>query len=466
MALKTVQCIREAGFKPIVDSRSDLYRPLLESDLFPASLYMRKWHLKNVRWKRLFKRHINLLLSFKYNLRAGGFPRLGGSNRKRRLVALYKPAPLCEEYITSLRQWVHLRLIATWFGQEDESPLPDALARKLDRLVEETACRAVEVAKVHGIAVDDLVIVRLRGIAESWFSRVAQNFSRVLDLLSQEDPIDYLGVSGTNYYSRIVSLAVRRLGGTVTTFSHGADTCRQLMDYSLSEFSTCDNFVVETSGCIPLWERVLRAYPPPLNNPVRLIASDHKRYLPVWKSYKDRPPPSRVRRVMVLGNCFHGDRYRVGKNPDLIQLDLQCRVVDCLKKAGYEVLYKRHPGGVLAGQPIDFFSEDVKVVNEPFEAVMGQADALVFLSTLTTVLGHAVCSNKPIVFIHGGVEDWFPEPWERFGKRAHIVPGRIDDRNRVIFAEESLLDALACPPSAPDEEFALSYFLPDGAHSN
>ncbi|MFQ5913469.1 MAG: hypothetical protein ACE5JS_09825 [Nitrospinota bacterium] len=464
IALKTVQCFREAGLRPIAGSPSDLYRPLLEGNLSLSPLGMKKWRLKDARWKRWLKGHINLLLSLKYNLPAGKIPWAARPNRKRRLLALYKPAPLCEEYIASLRGWVHLRLIATWFGQENGSPLPDALERKLDGLAEETAWRAIEIAKAHGIGVDGQIAAHLRGLAKSWFGQVAGDLSRVWDVLRREGPIDYLGVSGTNYYSRIASLTVRRLGGSVTAFSHGADTCRQMKDSSLSEFSACDNFVVETPGCIPLWEKVLHAYPPPLNNPVRLMAIPHERYLSVWKSYKVRPLPSRVRRVMVMGNCFQGDRYRGGKCPDLTRLDLELRVVDCLRKAGYEVLYKRHPEGVLRGRQIDFFPENVKVINEPFEAMMDQADAFLFLCTLTTTLGHAVCSNKPILFIHGGVEKWFAEPLERFAKRAHIVPGGFDERKRVVFDEESLLDALARAPSEPDEEFVRSYFLPDGAH--
>ncbi|HEC65179.1 MAG TPA: hypothetical protein ENI23_07795 [bacterium] len=145
--------------------------------------------------------------------------------------------------------------------------------------------------------------------------------------------------------------------------------------------------------------------------------------------------------------------------PQLMQIDLELRIVNILKKAGYKVIYKNHPDGNLSDSIIDFFGSNVQTVSERLEEVMSHADAFLFYHSRSTTFGQALCTNKPIIYINGGWEDWLPEIYELIVKRCCIVSAHFDERNRLIINEEELLDALARKPVEPNFEFANSYIL-------
>jgi hypothetical protein len=459
MALKNYRVFQALACRPIASSRSDLYRALIDDTPIPGPLMTGKWRIPNIRWKRFISDPANLYFSWKYNLGSG---KLSGGKRlrfNRQVVALYKPAPLCKSYIESLEDWVRIRIIASWFGGGSGFVLPRDVAKRIEQVAGDATFCMVKAAKQQGVEAGEETVTHLKDVAVSVLTRVAEDLARLRGVFRNRGPVEYLGVSGTNYYSRIVSLIVREMGGKVTAFNHGADTCRHLRDYSLAEFSTCDLFGLENSNNIPLFKETLKVFPPPLKNSVEFIPICDDSLERVWRTFKAQPLPARVRRVMVIGACYQGDRVFYAKHPDLIRLDLEWRVIDLLRRSGYEILYKRHPGGIMRGQIIDFFPNDVQIVNEPFEAVMDQADAFLFNATITSTLGQALCTNKPIIYLHMGTEKWFPEPLTLFTKRVHIISGRSDDNNRLVFNEEELLQALATRPTEPDEEFLRRHIL-------
>lgn len=463
IALKNIQRIQQDGLTAVSGATSPLHRALLEDSKLPGSLSMRKWRLSRTGLKNLLCRPINLFLSCRSNLPLGKLPGFGGSGREGRRVALHSPVPLCKSYMATLPDWVHIRLINTWFGEDGRLSLSNGVEQKIDEAAEEMASLVEEIARRHGLRIGEKVLTHCKDEVASLLLHVAQDLARVRRALKKEGPFEYLGVSGTNYYSRILSLAVAQEGGTVTAFSHGGDTCRYLRDYSLAEFSTCDNFVVDNANCIPLFQQSLEAFPPPLDHSIHFIPREHGRYLSVWKSYGRKTPAARVRRVMLVSPPYHGELSMVDQHPDLIKWELDLRIVGLLRSAGYQVVYKQHPGGVLGKSPVGFFPDDVEVVREPFETVLDKADAFVLYHTVTTVLSSALCTNKPIVFIHCGNERWLDEPYELFCKRVEVVPGRFDEANRLMFDEERLLKALERKPSKPDESFVRTYYFPAGS---
>jgi hypothetical protein len=114
---------------------------------------------------------------------------------------------------------------------------------------------------------------------------------------------------------------------------------------------------------------------------------------------------------------------------------------------------------------IDFFGINVQTVSERLEKVMNYADAFLFYHSRTTTFGHALCTNKPIIYINGGWEVWLPEIYELIVKRCFIVSAHFDERNRLIINEKELICALGRKPSEPDTEFIERYMLPEGVKS-
>ncbi len=462
MALKQLQSLEGLGYDPVPGSQSDLYRALLEGEPIPGPLSTKMWDISRLRLKTALRTPINFYFSWKYNLAAGKLPRLGGSKEGRRWVALYQPGPVCENFMATLPHWVHVRLIVTWFNHGGLPRLSDDLDRRIDRQVEKWVSGVEEVAERHDVRVKDEILEHTGAVAATIFRRVAKDLIRVRDALRREGPIHYLGVSGTNYYSRILSLIVSELGGTVTAFSHGGDTCRYLRDYSILEFSTCDNFGVQNANCAGLFQHVFEVFPPPSNRRVQFLAAGDPQYLSAWRQNRSRGAPTRIKRVMLIGEAYHGDRFLPFQYPDLVRLDFKWRIVQTLRTAGYQVLYKQHPGGIFRGEQIDCFPPDVEVVRAPFETVLDQADAFVFPNSYSTTMPYSLCTQKPVIYLRTGFEPWLEQPYELFSKRAQVVPCGVDERNRIEFDEQALLRALRERPEKPDEGFLRTYLIPEG----
>ncbi len=461
IALKNLRIIRDAGLKPVASEESILYRPLLEDTSLPGPLLFGRQPFSRAWWKRSLTRPANFLFSLKYNFAVGKTNRWFGDHREGRVMALYRPGPLGERFMGSLKEWVDLRLIATWFGRSGRPVLPEKTKQGIEKLAEEVVSRFIEVGFANDVLVGRPMQNYLKSLTITMLSRTARDLVLVRDALKSDTVTHYLGVSGANYYSKIVGLVVREMGGMVTAFSHGYDTCRYLRDYSVYEFSACDHFVVGQSSHVPLFQRTLDFFPPPLKNPVKLVSVNDDSLVPTWKRYRRQPATTHIRRVMVMGGFFRGEHVKWNKLPDLTMLDLELRIIDLLVKAGYEVLYKGHPEGLLMVKQYYRFPANVRVIVEPFEQVMDEADAFIFHLTVTTTIGPALCTNKPIIYINGGWEPWFEDCLEKFGKRATIVSGKLDEKNRALFDEAALLEALEKKTMKLDEAFMKTYLLPE-----
>lgn len=461
IALKNLQIIRDSGLSPVASEQSVLYRALLKDTSLPGPLLFGRQPFSRSWWKRSLTRPANFLFSLKYNIAAGKMNRLIGNHREGRVMALYKPGPLGVRFMASLTEWVDLRLIATWFDRSGMPTLSEEIKKKIEGLAEEVVSRFLKVGLAHDVLVGMSTENYLKSLTINMLSRTARDLVLVRNALKGSSISHYLGVSGANYYSKIVSLVVREMGGVVTACSHGFDTCRYLRDYSVYEFSACDRFVVGQSSHIPLFQRTLDFFPPPLKNPVELVSVNDDSLVPTWQRYRSQRATTRIRRVMVMGGFFRGEHVKWNKLPDLTMLDLELRIIDLLVKAGYEVLYKGHPEGLLMVKEYHRFPANVRVIVEPFEQVMDEADAFIFHLTVTTTIGPALCTNKPIIYINGGWEPWFEDCLRKFGQRVAIISGKLDDQNQALFDEAALLEALANTPVKFDENFLKTYLLPE-----
>ena len=463
VSVRNLQRVDELGRAPIVSSHSNLYSPLIEKSPLPGPLSFGKWRLERATLKRLLRHPANFYLSCKYNLPYRKLPALMKKENRRRVVALYKPVPLCEQFMSTLGNWVDVRLISTWFGENERLRLSEDLLRGIEWMGEDLASLFAEIAHCHGVEVGGEHLEHCKMIASTLLTRTARDLAWIRQALRREGALDYLGVSGTNYYSRILSLVVQELGGTVTSFNHGGASCRYIVDYSLPEFSTCTRFGVENTPCIKLFEKLFELFPRPLKNQIQFFSVNYDSYRTLWESLRDRPPPSRVKRIMLMSHPYHGDFSHHCQYPDPIKWDVELRIIRQLQSAGYDVVYKPHPGGRYHTLRADFLPLGVQVISEPFEAVLDEADAYVYYCTDSTTMASAVCTKKPIVFIDCGFEQWFDDPWELFRKRAHVVSGGFDEDNRMTFDETALLHVLQKTPEEPDEGFLKKYFFPDGA---
>jgi len=455
-ALKVIQQLNKLGKKPLYSDSSLYYKGLIENgcplrDFFPIA---------DIPSKSQFRYQLSIIkqlaLSMKYNR-----GRFGIRKKGMPVVALQPLTPLSKEYVRKSAEWASLTRSHEWFRGTD-SPQPSSdlsgdIEEMLDRLLPELR----KVAEKESIEISDEHINFLKSISKARLQKAAQDFARVKSKVERRSPFSLLTPTGGKYFNRLLSLAVRQQGGEVTGFVHGSETFRWIQDlYPWLELSTIDRFMVYSEHSIELVKKLCAIYPPLQEKEVEIEVQETNFFSKIWQEKQRSNLPPRIKSVMLIGYPYTSEVRRKHLLLDIAYLDVEMRIVRILKKAGYKVLYKKHPEAQLPSKIIDFFASQGEVVSEPFEEVMDVADTYLFHDTSTTTFAPAVCSNRPIIYIQGPWENWFPEVYELIRKRCRIIVGEFDQRNRLLFDEQKVLDALAKPPEEPDREFAERYLFP------
>ena len=149
-------------------------------------------------------------------------------------------------------------------------------------------------------------------------------------------------------------------------------------------------------------------------------------------------------KVMLIGSAYYAQyRKPLLSGAPLVRLDLELCLIDFLKGAGYEVLYKAHPDRL---PEIDgIFEGRAKVIKGYFQNCLNKADIFLFRDIRTSSFLYALCSNKRIVVLDLAFKltNPFPQAMELLKKRIEIVKTTTDKRNRIIFDEAELLTALS-----------------------
>lgn len=316
----------------------------------------------------------------------------------------------------------------------------------------------------------------VRGLIFRQFKKVLEEYRAIREELRKYKPFHLFTGPHHSNFVRSLGQAVRRSGGKITAFSHGYDVFECLRHItSVLDWSTVDEFVLRANNCRDRIQKIIAKYPPPRNNRVKFVSEDSTFFLDLYNRFrKTTKPPSSIKTVMLIATSYRVDLVRACALPDPVYLDSEKRIIDFLVKHGYKVLYKKHPHGSVSKKLLHgslkrdieniekIFSEKATIIDEPFERVMHMGDGFLFASGMgTTVWRQAICTQKPMIYINDGFHDiWFPELLESVKKRCCVVSGGFDERNRLIFNEKELINALAEKPKPTDTEFLEKYMFP------
>jgi hypothetical protein len=353
-----------------------------------------------------------------------------------------------------------LRLISTdewlpWTGLRLGS---GSFTRSSDQLV--SMFRSV--AANLSIFVPDSVIVRLNEVLENHLTNSAALYRTYLKKATQISGERLLVAALGNSNNRALAVAARRQGAIVTGFLHGNTVFAQYEHNRINlEMGLCDEYVVYTDSSIPRIHKIIEKYPPIKGNVPRLISTNSSRFKIDWERNQKSRRGSKIKRVMILEYGILGDRAARFKPPDLVNTDLIIRVAKLLHKNGYEVVLKRHPDPLQIGWAPDPYSPFMDISYDRFEDVMDDTDAYVITYPTSSVFHSAVCSNKPIIYLDDGLFEWFDEPLELFRRRARVVNVSPDERNRLMFSENELLEAFSRPVSDPDPGYVKRLLFPE-----
>jgi len=372
---------------------------------------------------------------------------------------------LIPEYILKeLHGKIALRNSWQWYSGQNGTA-SGAGKEKIVRLADSVLEKIIPIASGHGLELTNRQIIYLRSISEEFLAATDRCLEAIKDYISRLRPANLLIGSGGNQLARMLSAAVRSNGGKVIGFKHG-EPIYHMWDYnSWLDLAVADIFITHTEPSARALEKVFTAYPAPGGRDVHCRGMQTHAFFDLWRRESKKPLPGKIERVMIVAKGLQYDN-KISQGiafPELVQLDWELSIIDIMRKADCKVLYKCHPDGDLSAHAEGLFGTDVTVVLEPFAHVLDRADCFVFYHTMTTTLGEALCTNKPVIYIDGGWEPWMPETLVPFSKRCRVVPARFDDRNRLLIDEERFLEALALKPSRPDMEFASAYMFPMNA---
>ena len=173
--------------------------------------------------------------------------------------------------------------------------------------------------------------------------------------------------------------------------------------------------------------------------------------------------PSKIRSVMIMGYPMNVNRGTVSGQFFASHLDLEIRLIKSIKAAGYKVYYKIHPDRKM--EALDIFEPICdRVLSDPFEDVWKETDALLFKYTTSTTFGHALCTNRPIIWIDKEKDYWDPEQHDLLSRRCIVIPASVSEDGRIHYQEDTLFDALSKKPAIPDFSYVRKYMFPqDGS---
>lgn len=342
-------------------------------------------------------------------------------------------------------------------------PTPRVLQAAIGELARTLVGTMVAIAGRHGVTITERVVAHLVGLTEIELSDAAAALAILHEHVQRRSGLAHLFLTAVgNPLQRALSIANRRGGGTVTSFTHGGHL--GLYDnpgLALSEFAIADEFVGYTAGTIPLFRRMLANHPPVRGNRVQIVAAEYPGYRDLWRRLRVTPPPSGVRTVMLIG-CPQSPwrTHLIAASLPLMELHLELQIVEVLQQHGFAVIYKAHPDRLTEIRGV--FDGRVPVIDGYFERHLDQADAFVFPTLRTTAFPLALCTNKPVVSFLVQPEPYkpVPEAMVKLEKRCTFVRATFDGRNRLQFDSDELLRALMAQPIIPDMEFVETYMFP------
>ncbi len=374
-------------------------------------------------------------------------------------------SPLLKQYLKMyVKQPVFYSSQQEWLSKGDLSyKLPENLRNALRSCSQSISNRLALISEKIGIPLPDGYRRHLERLTEKELSNTSNMLHLVKQRIKNHSKIHLLMPSRGNPFYLTIGMAVQEFGGRVTNFAHGGETGFLNLPILLAsrfDTPTVNTFVTYTEESAALYERIKGNHSLCKNNPMKIISGESNEYSKICARLKKKRLPEQIKRVMIIGYPHSQRRRPLVGAFSLLRLDLELRLLEALRRAGYKVLYKAHPDRISEIEGI--FANRCQVVKGHLQEHLDEADAFLFPSVTTTAFSMALCTNKPIITLdlsYKGQQP-FSEAMELLRRRCKIVTTKFDQRNRVTFNEDELLDAVSSRPEEPDNGFIEKYMFP------
>jgi len=457
-ALMVTEKVKNAGLDLLYSDKSLWYKDIVTGN-YPISWVEPK--RKDERLASRLKGNANkFLMGLYHNF---DISKLYNSTKTKDRTIVYGPLrPIMSDYIKRSPSMAHFTLRRDWLLKNASYGIAERLTDSIKEMTTILMSDLKAIANGHKIRLGEKQISYLTEFTKAALTDAAKMFYLANIKVNRSGKLR-LAVSGYgDSFSRALYITVRENGGSITGFSHGGSIgLYNVPTFAFSEFSLANEFITYTQGSVGNFEEIKNNHKPVRQNAIQIKSCDSDEFLKLWKRYCTMPLPSKIKRVMIIGYPHNPWRKpHASASLALMQLDFELRVIDIMKKSGYEVFYKVHPDRVPEVEGI--FETRAKVIKGYFENCLDSADAYIFGSIRTTAFPFALCANKPIIsFI---MKDEYCKPFssamELLKKRCSVVSTKFDERNRIAFDKDALLSALSKPVKEPDNEFIETYYFP------
>jgi hypothetical protein len=270
--------------------------------------------------------------------------------------------------------------------------------------------------------------------------------------------------TGADMIGRALGLEVIRRGGSATRFDHGGTAT--LMDsaefLAQHEIAVSTRFIMPTPAATETSVvRRAAAYVSPICRTEIFGHTGDPGLDPGSASWRSTGPAKR-RRVMYVGTTYHGFHQQFPPVvPAPLYLDWQIRLIGMLNRMPIDLVCKPHPEGVMRGKepPLAAFA---RVTTERFEAVVNEADLLIYDYPATTTLSVGLSTDRPIVLIDHGTMRFNETVTPLIERRCRIVRGGCDERGRLTVSQDELAHAVCEGADVADPSEFRQLFLGEG----
>jgi hypothetical protein len=295
--------------------------------------------------------------------------------------------------------------------------------------------------------------IDVRSIKACWLSRFEILFGFYESFRSCSSLPTELSISAAgNPIRKALGTASKRNGTKVFVFHHGE--CPGVERYphahrndgSFADFFICPTAPIkrnfqENYSRSPIEQRAGTVY----------IAAQSDHFDDMRRIYRPAYSSPTVNTAMLIGFGMNHTRYLDGAGYFYyFQIDLQYRLCLLIRKLGYRLIYKVHPDR--AAEVGTLFNEVADVVEaRPFEQCWDMASSYVFSHPGSTVFGHAVFTDKPILLLDLENNNWNNNGYELLKRRCQTVRTTFDNSNRLLFDESEFEEKFGNPLDLNDD---------------
>ena len=241
---------------------------------------------------------------------------------------------------------------------------------------------------------------------------------------------------------RALGLIVKRNNGKTFGFPHGSWICHALSKKpKYNEFLLFDYYFIYNNSQKILFEDNLKVNTK--NCPIKFISQKSK----IFESYKllyEFKAPTKIEKIMILEHQLWCDDIRWDLPETMILYEFYFYLCSMLSSLGYKIFFKKIPKSNLHN--FNFFEkiDNLEVITGDIKEKknLALADVVIFMYGQSSTFIPLICSNKKLIYIDNGWEDWNPKVYNYLNKRCSIIKTINNRDNKIRFKKKDLINSL------------------------